>query len=222
MNSYKYEERVIWGLAAGIAMALKKIGSQTIPILQEALKSDKSIIRWAAIEALIEFHDPKVIPVLEEALKNGDFGDGYVKTKLVEALGMIGDAKAIPALLDALKDANWQTEMAIIKALGVIGNAKAIPALIKTLKDEDEQVRSVAAKSLGKIGELTNLIPTVTQIAKALHQQKEWFYLETVDKHLIVLEIETNPVHDPLLPAHPTPLWQWIRRLPEHVKSTKD
>lgn len=130
----------------------QKLNIKLIESLKEMLTEQNEEIALSALYSLIKIHDPKVIPILEDAVK-------IKKTKAtaIEGLGKMADL--IPAekrekLLNFLSNSLNDKEIkeATIISLGKIGNKKAVPCLISSFKNSDKEIKKTIIQSLGKIG----------------------------------------------------------------------
>ena len=135
--------------------AIVQCGSESVYLLIEALKTDKSAaVRERAAVALWSMGDEayQAVPGLIQALRNDD--SAAVRSKAASALGLMGEAsyQAIPHLIDALKDKSAKVRAKAVYALGNLGKKThhAVPDLIEALRnDQSVEVRANAAFALG-------------------------------------------------------------------------
>lgn len=120
-----------------------------IDLLIETLKEDDSTKRRAAVRALGEIEDPRVIEPLIAALEDEN---GIVRQAAVEELGKIRDPRAIKPLIASLGDKYSWVRRAAVEALGEIGDTRAVKPLIVALGDEKASMRKAAEKALVRIG----------------------------------------------------------------------
>ncbi|MDA0244614.1 MAG: HEAT repeat domain-containing protein [Chloroflexi bacterium] len=137
------------GLHQGIAIALAKIGTITIPTLIATLHHKEWEARRAVIETLGLIGDATIVPHLLSMLHDES---NLVRQEAIESLGQIGDATAVPYLITSLQDKNILIRHEAIKALEKIGKI-AVPYLIVALQDKDSAVCQIAIQILGQIGE---------------------------------------------------------------------
>jgi HEAT repeat protein len=111
-------------------------------------------VRVAAIEALSEVRDSRVIEPLVFALKDKDH---YIRAMAASALGAIGDVSALPGLLAASNDPSWEVRKATVESLGRLKDPRSVDPLAERLKDSDHDVRLAAAEALGQVGDVRAL-----------------------------------------------------------------
>lgn len=130
------------------------IGSniKVFEVLKEMLRNQNGRIKVAALYALIKTRNPKVIPVLEEAVNIKE-----IKAAALEGLGemvcLIKDEekeKIFDILIKELE--NEDTKEAAIISLGKIGDKKSVPHLTRLFEKASKDIKKVIAKSLAKIG----------------------------------------------------------------------
>lgn len=130
-------QEAVWQLVKG--------GSDALPLLRQALKSDKPKERFWASVALAALGQRDAAPELLSCLKErrGDVPEGHKTVPLwqssIALLGMVGDKASAPAIAEVLKDrsAGLDTLVAAVRALGRIGDASAAPAIEEMLKRSD-------------------------------------------------------------------------------------
>lgn len=93
----------------------------------DSLNADERI---AAIELLVESHDPAVLEVLAEATKHPA---PDVRDRAAEALAEVRDLRALPAIIDAIRYKRWDRLNA--STLAKLGDA-AVPTLVTMLRDQ--------------------------------------------------------------------------------------
>lgn len=113
----------------------------------EALEHPLKEIRIQMGLLLAKFQEPKVVPILIDALHSDD---NDTRKNAITALTKVG-LLAVPDLCRALNDDEKKVRHAAAEALGEIGDTTAVPNLLKTLHDIDEDVRVNAAEALGKL-----------------------------------------------------------------------
>lgn len=144
------------------ALALSFMGSAAVPMLREAVQSDREVVRRESLRSLGKLRerasiDPQlVIPLLLEALDDADVG---VREVAVTYAGIVRDEpqKEVPALIRALQDEDPGVRSAAATALGSYGQAaeSAVPALKKASRDPDEDVQREAGRAVVRISELS-------------------------------------------------------------------
>lgn len=156
------------------------LGSKSIDVLLESLRSPSASVRKNAARALGYIHDNRSTIPLIELLKDEELS---VRRAAAEALGMLQDKRAIEPLVQSLLDnvervrqsamdalakfgklasspllnamsheRNKYTLRAIIRTLGSIGDVKAVPALIEKLSSSYFIVRRAAQHALIPFG----------------------------------------------------------------------
>lgn len=107
------------GLAVAAAEAIGNLdGLRTAPrSLVRATESFDQRLRYAALEALTQFEDEGLAPVLLRFITDPD---ADVRTRVIEALGNLRVRSAVPAITRALRDPNPEVRRAAIEALAEI------------------------------------------------------------------------------------------------------
>ncbi len=147
----------------------KRVISQAVPYLTEALSDSISDVRSKAAKVLGGSYDPRAVPYLIVALKD--------KSKLVRkyaanSLGRIGDSNANLALIELLDDKDQFIRKECVDALMVTPEYKTIitEKLVYLLdNDKSPQVRHTAASRLGRMADPS----TVIYLVDALHDENE-------------------------------------------------
>ncbi|MBN2284368.1 MAG: HEAT repeat domain-containing protein [Deltaproteobacteria bacterium] len=116
------------------------------------VKADNPVQWGEAVKKMVAAGDPRVIPYLEEGLKNGN---RYVRKTAAWGLGRMKDTAAVESLTAALDDEFWEVRKAAVVALGDIGDDRGIVPLITVLGDADCDVRYSAMRALEKTGAAT-------------------------------------------------------------------
>jgi formylglycine-generating enzyme required for sulfatase activity len=163
-----------------------------------ALKDENYLIRHAAIRALGQIEDDRVVGLMIEALKDDD---GLVRMIAAQELGRIGDKRAAEPLLDALfAPFNVTTSSSsphsydsivrssFVDALGKIGDVQAVEPFLAIFGDVriNTALRIHVAKALGDIGDeraiepLTRALATHEQMLKSTAERS----LEKIKKRL--------------------------------------
>ena len=133
-----------------------------LTIVQQANDSE---LRRNAIEILIEFNPPEIIPSLisllaqprEELIQN-----------TIRALQKIGSEALLPLIL-ALQNPNGRIRNYAAITLGKLRSEQAIRPLIQALNDRQTQVRSSAIKALGKLKAEEAIDPLIDLLRDADH-----------------------------------------------------
>ncbi|NER88999.1 phycobilisome degradation protein NblB [Moorena sp. SIO3A2] len=94
-----YHQTTEWIIKFSIIAALGELGEpRSFQILEDALKSDTSLIQTAAISSLGELGDPRAVPLLIPFATNSDW---QIRYRLVQALVNLGGEEA-RAVLETL------------------------------------------------------------------------------------------------------------------------
>ncbi len=122
---------------------LTEMGEQAVPLLEEALKSEKA--RYWALLALSEL-GPKASAAADGITAALTDEKPEVRMQAAMALGAIGaDAKAaVPALSKALDDEQPSVRYGAAYALGRVADRRAAPALEKSAKSDDEMLSMIS------------------------------------------------------------------------------
>ena len=140
----------------------KMTAKRDVEGLIKALGHQKDVsVRKAAVIALGEIQDARVVEPLIAALKDSDKD---VRGQAAIWLGGIKDARAVEPLITALKDSDKDVRGHVVVALGEIEDARAVEPLIATLNDSDRKVRKLAAIWLGKIKDTRAVEPLIAAL----------------------------------------------------------
>lgn len=206
-------QRVLQILAMGSLHQLIAMGPEGVGPLLDTLRNGAPNKQFAAVKALAEMNDPRVLPAMRDALKKpspavriaalgtlermGDpatFHDiekllndtsPSVRGAAVEAATRCGAAKAIPALLNCLKDTSWEVRKASSEALGSLGETSAVEGLCELIFDPDRDVRESVIKALEKIHDPRAIGPLVEAMldAETTVRNLASAALRTLDRH---------------------------------------
>ena len=156
-------------IALHTAITMGNIGpdaKESLPILLEFTKSDKSTVRIYSARALW-----KVSGELEPALSVLEAGIQDKSAKFRWAapvfLGEMGTnaMRALPLLVEASRDGNKEVASLSIQALAEVGGDKIVSVLIEHLQSTDPSIRASAATALGKLGPKAKAaIPALNQL----------------------------------------------------------
>lgn len=180
INSLKYAQGKEF--KKNIIKTLGKIKDPaSLYLVMQALYDSFSVVRNAAIDAIVAMGDEKTVDKLIEILsvnrasidnlldeaQNHPFE--HVRIRAIRALGELRDSRAVEVLKKILKEEEnhiivEEVENALAKiglgawrrraaitALGRLGNPKALEPLIERLKDYNRDVRIDAVKALGSL-----------------------------------------------------------------------
>jgi HEAT repeat protein len=189
------KEEIWFSVAQGQLGHVPAYGAQAIEALEMVLRGGSYSLQVAALQALGQIADERVLNTLIPALKSSDHA---VSVAAIEALSHFGGSKAADALVsmlkhpdhrvrvaaidsvagaevhqtiepltELLKDDMWDVRRAAASALGKCKDSKALDSLILALKDPDNDVRETAISSLGKIGNRRATGPLVMALVDA-------------------------------------------------------
>ncbi len=153
-NPFNYKEMTVFKIDLLPKEYFQPDGSP-IPrreLVQKGLKDNDHQLRKMAAKAAIGMHDPDLVPVLIDTLKN-PYEVESVRYLAAEALGEMRAEEACAPLLDALRDQNVAVRYSAASALSFMAGEEAVRGLVQALRDENEFVRSQVAFALGKIGD---------------------------------------------------------------------
>ncbi len=103
-------------------------------------------VRAAALGALGNYHDPRIVPLALAALQDAD---GHVRASAARTLGHLKAGEAVQPLLAAARDTDVKAHGAALAALGEIGDPAALPALLEAMQAPEQEIRVHAAIALG-------------------------------------------------------------------------
>lgn len=153
---------------AYLAVALGEIdraaiyGPPAVEAISLMLKTGAYYQRQAAIVALSQIADARVVKSLLTALRDAD---EQVRGAAIEALRKIGDQRAVDPLIRALKDSHYRVRMEAAETLGVLGDARAAEGLTRILRDPHWEVRQAATLALGKLN-VKEAVPALVGVLK--------------------------------------------------------
>jgi len=180
----------IWlQVAKGHFSQAATFGPAALPALETVLNAGPYSLCVAAVQALSEIKDARVLRLLLIALKSDDpavcvaavdtlvrLGDtqaveplmgllrhthGQVRLAAVEALSNLGATVAIEKLRPLLRDPLWDVRRATAETLGRFKDSRAVEALTEALLDGDEDVREATAMALGSLSDRRAIGPLV-------------------------------------------------------------
>jgi HEAT repeat protein len=182
-------DRVLQILAMGNLQELAAMGPEGVGHLLETLRNGTPNKQYAAVKALGQVTDRRVLPAMQEALKKNvpavraaalgvleKLADPQaypeiepllrddtpvVRNAAVEAATMCGGRNAVPSLIKCLKDPSWEVRQAAAKSLGVLGEGSAVEALCRVIQDPDRDVRECVIFALGELGDPRAIQPLV-------------------------------------------------------------
>jgi HEAT repeat protein len=185
----KREDEIWLFVAKGQCSRAASYGAAALLPLETVVNSGPYSLCVAAVQALGEIDDQRVMRPLLKALKSNDASvcvaavdalakvggpeatepiismlhhkHGHVRLAAVEALGSLGAATAVEPLRSLLKDPLWDVRRAVVETLGRLRDTRGVEAMSRTLNDGDADVREAAAMALGSMGERGAIGPLV-------------------------------------------------------------
>jgi HEAT repeat protein/predicted Ser/Thr protein kinase len=138
-----------------MAIALSKFGSeaeQVVPALLGALKDRSRRVRIAAVRALTAVdagQTAMVVPVLKEAVANGDARDRHWAAVYLQKLDP-NNPELIPIFISSLTSSDSGMRMSAANCLGPYGSqaSNAVPALFEMLKERGPEMQTAARRAL--------------------------------------------------------------------------
>jgi HEAT repeat protein len=165
--------------------ALGRIGSDSIPILKQALaQSESPHKRWRAAKALSEIGDPDVLESLIAALKDDE---QQVRYHVARALGELGNQDAIPFLKDALQDEHHGVRKEALRALKRLGVPESE---LPEVADKPKRKRESEDSSLERFQEERRL-PAKDSLRRAMLEK---FVAENFEVGKVYQEKEVNEI----------------------------
>jgi hypothetical protein len=178
---YERQSKSIQNLVRQFAAAsLGDLGpraKESVPALEQTLKSEKDLGICIAAASALGAIGPEAVPALTSALTNAAYDKRW---PILQALGKLGPAakEAVPVLMEVLQNQVLHDFLGVRReaadSLGKIGSeaGAAVPALIEALKDKDWTVRSHAAEALGEIGPYTWEV--ISAVNDARNDDNQW------------------------------------------------
>ena len=144
----KSEEEMWFLVAKGQCSRMAAFGTAALLPLEMVLNSGPYSLCVAAVQALGEIEDRRVVRLLLKALKSDD---AAVCTAAVDALARVGGLEANEPIVGMLRHKNGQVRLAAVEALGSLEVAAAAEPLRALLSDPMWDVRRAAAETLGRL-----------------------------------------------------------------------
>ncbi len=144
------------------AWELLRRGDEALPLLLDAVKSEKPATRFWASAALAMMRRQEAAPELRAALaeRRAETPEGNKAAPpwqgAMVLLGRIGDTEAVPALCNVLEDreANFDAVIAAVRALARINDPAAVPAIEAMLERRDLPTERKLQVSVAAAGEV--------------------------------------------------------------------
>jgi HEAT repeat protein len=120
--------------------------------IHTVLRAATGEARQAVVDALVEAHDPRVVPVLVRILgESKPLGrDHPIVLETLDALGRIGDERAVTPVAAVMRDRRWfarrrtrALKLAAVGTLVRIGTPPAIAALSQAATTGDRMLRRI-------------------------------------------------------------------------------
>jgi len=183
------EDEMWFLIAKGKFSQVAAFGTVALAPLEMVLNSGPYSLSVAAVHALAEIDDQRVVRTLLKALNSNDAAvcasavdalarvggpearepviamlrhkNGHVRLSAVEALGTLGAGAVLEPLLALLNDPLWDVRRAAVEALGRLKDEEAVESLTRMLADPDSDVREATAMALGALGDRRAVRPLV-------------------------------------------------------------
>jgi len=119
--------------------------AQALTVLTE---SPDLAAREKAVEALVAFKSPEVLPAFKVALTDSA---AEVRVAAVEALASLGMHEALPQILPLLKDRHPGVRQSAVIAVSLLGDVANVKNLRPLLRDQDASVVAAADLAIRKL-----------------------------------------------------------------------
>lgn len=147
--------------------ALLTLGEPPLQTLIDMVDAEDERTRRMAIQLLKEMGGQEVIPALQKALRDNDWG---IRRNAALALGALGTPDVIPTLRNHLVD-DGENSAVICEAIARIGGPVALEALHEILGSRTEWfIRLNAIRALGILG----AIQSVPLLIQTMQQDPDW------------------------------------------------
>jgi HEAT repeat protein len=163
-------ERAHFLVALGEIDKATILGADAVDAIMLVMHDGADYQRRAAVEALSQVADGRIVGLLISTLKDKDVP---VRTAAVDALRRIGDQRAVAPLILALRDPYHQVRTAGAEALGQIGDPQAVEPLVKLLRDKNWEVRAATALALGRFRDPQTIEPVVKLLTDSDREVRE-------------------------------------------------
>lgn len=149
-------------IAASHALAQLGAVDAVVPILRAlAMRGDASV--KVAADALLDYGDVAVAPLIAFLRERTDGADLPAATVALTVLGLLAEPRAVDVLVRTLGDPAPELRINAARALGLVGGDAAVDALTHGLADAAWEVRSAIAQALGRIGD-AKVVPQLGQL----------------------------------------------------------
>lgn len=165
---------------------LVRVGAAAVPQLLVLARDGRWLTRLHAMVALARIGEPRVIPMIREALVDHD---DQVRLLAAEAAGAIRDEGSIRPLCHCLATRDEDQRHKFSQALVRIG-PPAVADLIRTAKEELEPARVAAVAVLKEIGD-SRAIPTLRAM---LQERKPSLQVASLDALVALRDREAAPL----------------------------
>jgi HEAT repeat protein len=165
-----FAERAWHTVALGDIEKSTVYGADAVEPLMLVLQDGAYYQRQAAVDALSQIADDRIINILLATLKDPE---EPVRTAAVDALRRIGDQRAVTPLILALKDPHKHVRALAAEALGHLADPLAVEPLVHALEDKEWDVREAAIFSLGRFRDpqaVDALIPLLQDADREVRQ----------------------------------------------------
>jgi HEAT repeat protein len=139
--------------------------AEILEVAKTALKDPAVLIRLSALQ-LASRQGESSVPVLVEALKDGDAG---VRAQAAFNLSTFPKSakESVPALRPLLKDSSYNVRVAAVNALSRFGThaKEALPEVAGLLEEKDPSLRQTAMNTLASFGK--DALPTLEKLMKS-------------------------------------------------------
>ncbi len=179
-----------------IALASLKDKNDVV-YFKEALWSRNIGIRYATIEALLNWGDPQAIAILQGLAKDESF---LIRVAAAGALAKLGDAGGLQVLRDNLSSKDWFVRSLSAKYIGEEGNRSDYERLLNQLDREQIELSNEFVTSEMAIGAL-KLFPLELEFQKQEKERKKRKNAESAPVE--VVKTEVKPRQNVLLELEP-------------------
>ncbi len=124
--------------------------SAVLPTVKKAAQSGPKALRITAINILIRLGDVSCVPVLLEAVTEGDV---ELEAAATETLVRLAGKDVDSDLLTRLPQSQGKLKQVLIELVGQRQIGEALPAVVSSLHDNDAGIRGVAVQTIGIIGQ---------------------------------------------------------------------
>lgn len=139
------------------------------PSLEDALDTDSSDVRFAAVTELTRRKEKKSLPLLKSALS-----DWYVPVRAVAIQGLeaMGDISAREKFISNVNSEDFKVRFDALRVLAHLRDTTLRPVFAKAMQSEDARISTLASDAMFSLGDRTGLDSLISKLADGNSEEK--------------------------------------------------